>query len=405
VPQEEKVEKNAFSTRALHVGEPADPVHGAVEPSLVLSTNFVADPATVGFSAEDLSADSPYFYSRWATPTVHALEEKLASLEGGEAVLCFASGMGAIAGLLLGTLRAGDHLVLSDVCYAGLAELARNTLPGFGIEVTTVDFSDLESVAAAVRKNTRLLWAETPANPILRLTDIAAAANIAHAAGAEFVVDSTMATPVATRPLALGADYVVHSLTKYLNGHGDALGGAIIGRRAPLAKLRQGALIHFGGALSPFNAWLIRRGLHTLELRMQAHEKSALHVARFLESHPAITRVIYPGLASHPQHALALRQMKNFSGMLTFQTKAPGGPLAEQLYKKLRVFTYAVSLGKQRSLLWHIPTDAIMESSFHLTGKALESYRAYAGDGVFRVSIGLEAPEDLCRDLDQALES
>jgi cystathionine beta-lyase/cystathionine gamma-synthase len=393
----------AFRTRALHVGEPPDPVHGAVEPSLVLSTNFVADPATVGFSAEDLSADSPYFYSRWATPTVHALEEKLASLEGGEDALCFASGMGAISGLLLGTLRAGDHLVLSDVCYAGLAELARNTLPGFGIEVTTVDFSDLEAVASAVRKNTRLLWAETPANPILRLTDIAAVAKIAHAAGAGFVVDSTMATPVATRPLELGADYVVHSLTKYLNGHGDALGGAIIGRREPLAKLRQGALIHFGGALSPFNAWLIRRGLHTLELRMKAHEQGALHVARFLEAHSAIARVIYPGLESHPQHELARRQMQNFSGMLTFQTKASGGPLASRFYKKLSVFTYAVSLGKQRSLIWYIPTAEIMQSSFSITGKALESYRAYAGDGVFRVSIGLEAPEDLCRDLDQAL--
>lgn len=402
--KEENKEKNSFRTRALHVGEPADPVHGAVEPSLVLSTNFVADPATVGFSAEDLSENTPYFYSRWATPTVHALEEKLADLEGGEAALCFASGMGAISALLLGTLRAGDHLVLSDVCYAGLAELARNTLPGFGIEVTTVDFSDLEAVAAAVRTNTRLLWAETPANPILRLTDIAAVAKIAHAAGAGFVVDSTMASPVATRPLALGADYVVHSLTKYINGHGDALGGAIIGRRDPLAKLRQGALIHFGGALSPFNAWLIRRGLHTLELRMKAHEEGALAVARFLESHPAVARVIYPGLASHPQHALARRQMENFSGMLTFQPKQPGAPLAGQLYKKLRVFTYAVSLGKQRSLLWYIPTEAILESSFHITGKALESYRAYAGDGIFRVSIGLESADDLCRDLDQALQ-
>ena len=284
-----------------------------------------------------------------------------------------------------------------------MAELARNTLPNFGIEVTTVDFSDLEAVQSALRPNTRLLWAETPSNPILRLTDIAAVAEIAHRAGAQFAVDSTMATPVATLPLALGADYVVHSLTKYLNGHGDALGGAIIGRREPLAKLRQGALIHFGGALSPFNAWLIRRGLHTLELRMKAHEQSALHVARFLEDHPLVKRVIYPGLPSHPQYALACRQMKNFSGMLTFQSKQPGGPLSQQLYKKLRVFTYAVSLGKQRSLIWYIPTAEILESSFSITGKGLESYRAYAGDGVFRVSIGLEQPEDLCADLDQAL--
>jgi cystathionine beta-lyase/cystathionine gamma-synthase len=293
--------------------------------------------------------------------------------------------------------------VLSDVCYAGLAELARNTLPGFGIEVTTADFSNLEAVAAALRPNTRLLWAESPCNPILRLTDIAAVAKVAHAAGAELAVDSTMATPVATRPLNLGADLVVHSLTKYLNGHGDALGGAVIGRKAALAKLRQGALIHFGGVLSPFSAWLIRRGLHTLGLRMKAHEESARRVALFLEAHPAIKRVIYPGLPSHPQYALARRQMSNASGMLTFQTREDGAEVARRFYRKLRDFTYAVSLGKQRSLLFYISTDEILKSSFSLSGAALDSYRDFAGDGIFRVSIGLEGPEDLCADLDQAL--
>jgi len=216
-------------------------------------------------------------------------------------------------------------------------------------------------------------------------------------------VDSTMATPVATKPLALGADLVAHSLTKYLNGHGDALGGAVIGRKQAMAQLRQGALIHFGGALSPFNAWLIRRGLHTLELRMKAHEASARQVALYLESHPAIKRVIYPGLPSHPQYALAQRQMSNFSGMLTFQTKEDGAEVARRLYRKLQVFTYAVSLGKQRSLLFYIPTADILKSSFTLQGTALQSYRDFAGDGIFRVSIGLEAPEDLCADLDQAL--
>jgi cystathionine beta-lyase/cystathionine gamma-synthase len=336
---------------------------------------------------------------------VRALEVKLADLEDGEDALCFASGMGAISALILGTLHGGDHLVLSDVCYAGVAELARNTLPGFGIEVTTANFSDLDAVAAAVQPNTRLLWAESPCNPILRLTDIAAVAKIAHAAGAQLAVDSTMATPVATKPLALGADLVVHSLTKYLNGHGDALGGAVIGHKEALAKLRQGALIHFGGALSPFNAWLIRRGLHTLELRMRVHEENARRVASYLESHPAIKRVIYPGLPSHPQYALAQRQMSNASGMLTFQTKEDGMEVARRLYRKLQVFTYTVSLGKQRSLLFYIPTKDILESSFSLKGAAQKSYMDFAGDGIFRVSIGLEASEDLCADLDQALKS
>lgn len=395
--------KRAFSTRSIHSGEPVDPSTQAVEPSLVLSTNFVFDPDAAGFSAETLDDKTPNVYARWSTPTVRALEVKLADLEDAEDALCFASGMGAISALLLGTLRGGDHLVLSDVCYAGVAELARNTLPGFGIEVTTANFSDLDAVAAAIRPNTKLLWAETPCNPILRLTDIAAVAEIAHAAGALLGVDSTMATPVATKPLSLGADLVAHSLTKYLNGHGDALGGVILGGRERLSKLRQGALIHFGGALSPFNAWLIRRGLHTLELRMKAHQENALCVAAYLESHPAIKRVIYPGLPSHPQYELAKRQMHNMSGMLTFQTKEDGVEVARRFYRKLQVFTYAVSLGKQRSLLFYIPTEELLKSSFSLEGAALESYRDFAGDGIFRVSIGLEALEDLCADLDQAL--
>jgi cystathionine beta-lyase/cystathionine gamma-synthase len=386
--------KKAFSTRSIHTGEPTDPATQAVEPSLVLSTNFVFNPDEAGFSAETLSDKTPNVYARWSTPNVRALEEKLADLEEGEDALCFASGMAAISALILGTLHSGDHLVLSDVCYAGVSELARNTLPGFGIEVTTANFSDLEAVAAAVKSNTKLLWAESPCNPILRLTDIAAVAEIAHNAGAQLGVDSTMATPVATRPLTLGADLVAHSLTKYLNGHGDALGGAIIGRKEALGKLRQGALIHFGGALSPFNAWLIRRGLHTLK---------ALHVASYLESHAAIKRVIYPGLASHPQYALAQRQMSNASGMLTFQTKEDGVEVARRFYRKLQDFTYAVSLGKQRSLLFYIPTEDILKSSFSLEGAALDSYKDFAGEGIFRVSIGLEDAEDLCVDLDQAL--
>jgi cystathionine beta-lyase/cystathionine gamma-synthase len=396
--------KKAFSTRSIHTGEPVDPSTQAVEPSLVLSTNFVFNPDDAGFSAETLNDKTPNVYARWSTPTVRALEVKLAYLEDGEDALCFASGMSAISALILDTLHGGDHLVLSDVCYAGVAELARNTLPGFGIEVTTANFSDLDAVAAALRPNTKLFWAESPCNPILRLTDITAVAKFAHAAGAQLAVDSTMATPVATKPLTLGADLVVHSLTKYLNGHGDALGGVVIGRKEALSKLRQGALVHFGGALSPFNAWLIRRGLHTLELRMRVHEENARSVANYLESHPAIKRVIYPGLPSHPQYALAQRQMSNASGMLTFQTKEDGTEVARRLYRKLQVFTYAVSLGKQRSLLFYIPTKDILESSFSLKGTALKSYLDFAGDGIFRVSIGLEASEDLCFDLDQALK-
>jgi len=395
--------KFALRTRALHVGEKTDPTTKSVEAPLILSTNFVTDPDSSGFSAVDLRDGDPYLYARWSTPTVRGLEEKLADLEDAEDALCFASGMAAAAGLLLGTLKSGDHLVLSDVCYAGVAELARDTLPGFGIEVTTVDFSELETVNSAIRPNTKLLWAESPCNPILRLTDLAAVSLIAHRAGAQLVVDSTLATPLATRPIALGADWVLHSLTKYLNGHGDALGGVVIGRRQPLAELRRNSLIHFGGALSPFNAWLIRRGLHTLPLRMRAHEESALKVASFLESHPRIKRVIYPGLPSHPQYDLARRQMANFSGMLTFQVNGDGLVAARRIAERAELFNYAVSLGKQRSLIYYIPTADILRSSFTLTARAEQSYRSYAGEGIFRTSVGLDDPDDLCRDLEQAL--
>ncbi|HVJ06707.1 MAG TPA: PLP-dependent aspartate aminotransferase family protein [Candidatus Saccharimonadales bacterium] len=393
----------SLSTRAIHVGEEPDPTTQAVEAPLILSTNFVTDPDTSGFSAVDLGEDDPYLYARWSTPTVNALEKKLASLEEAEDALCFGSGMAAASGLLLGTLKSGDHLVLSDVCYAGVAELARDTLPGFGIQVTVANFSDLDSVQAAIRPNTRLLWAESPCNPILRLTDLRAVAEIAHAAGAEFAVDSTLATPVATCPIALGADWVIHSLTKYLNGHGDALAGVVLGKRAALADLRRNALIHFGGSLSPFNAWLIRRGLHTLELRMRAHAESAMKIAEFLESHPRVKRVIYPGLSSHPQHELARRQMKNFSGMLTFQVKDDPLPVAREIAQRARLFRYAVSLGKQRSLIYYIPTGDMLRTSFSLTTQAESSYRSFAGDGIFRTSIGLENPDDLCGDLEQVL--
>lgn len=392
-----------FATRALHAGESADPTTGAVTTPLVMSTNFVTDPDSTSFSAVDMRDDDPYFYARWSNPTVRALEQKLADLEEGEDALCFASGMAAAGALLLGTLKSGDHLVLSDVCYAGVAELARDTLPALGIAVANVDLSDLAAVAAAMRPNTRLVWAESPCNPILRLTDIAAVAEIAHRRGAALVVDSTIATPLGTRPLALGADWVLHSLTKYLNGHGDALGGAVIGRRQAIADLRRGPLIHLGGALSPFNAWLIQRGIHTLPLRMRAHADNAQKVAEFLEGHPRVKRVIYPGLASHPQHDLARRQMRNFSGMLTFQVHGDGLATARRLAERVRVFSYAVSLGKQKSLIFYLPAGDLLRSSFSIADAALESFRAYAGEGVFRTSIGLEDPADLCADLDQAL--
>jgi methionine-gamma-lyase len=398
-----KQNKNyGLRTRAIHAGEGRDPVTGASAPNLVMSTTFVLEEAAGSFSGLCSNEDSPYVYTRWANPTVHQLEEKLADLEGGEAAVAFSTGMAAATGLLFHLLSAGDHIVVSDVAYAGLSELVRDTLTKLGIEVTPADLSDLDDLRRCLRPATRLVWAETPANPILRLTDIRAVAEIAHGAGAELVVDSTFATPIATRPLELGADYVLHSLTKYLGGHGDALGGAIIGPAERLAKMRQDTAIHLGGALSPFNAWLILRGMATLPWRMAAHEENALAVARFLESHPKVTRVMHPGLASHPQAELARRQMANFSGMIAFQAK-DAAALAQQFPKRLEVFHYAVSLGHHRSLIFYLGTDDLQQNSFRLDPEHLARYRAFAGDGILRVSVGLEDAEDLCADLDQAL--
>lgn len=392
-----------IQTTAVHAGEGVDPVTRASSPNLVMSATF-APEAVTGFSARNRMGYEGFIYARQSNPTVKQLEEKLAAIEDGEAALAFGSGMAASHALLAGRLSGGDHLIMSDSNYVGTAELARDCLPRFGIEVSLVDTSDLSLVSDAIRPATKMVWIETPANPILRLSDIAAVSDLAHGKGVrDVVVDSTFATPIATRPLELGADFVVHSLTKYIGGHGDAMGGAVIGSKAELDALNIEATVHYGGVLSPFNAWLIMRGAATLPLRMRAHEENALRVAQYLEGHSAVKRVFYPGLASHPQHGLARRQMRNFSGMLTFQTKEDGAKIAERMIERSQVIHYAVSLGHHRSLVCWIPTEQLMRSSFKLEGELLRRYRGYAGDGVFRFSAGIEDAEDICADLERVL--
>jgi methionine-gamma-lyase len=372
----------------VHAGTPANPLTGASAPDIVMSTTFVIPPG-LSFSADEMTDETPFVYTRWGNPTTAQLERKLAVLEGAEECVAFASGVAAIAALFLHSLNAGDHLVMSDVAYAAASEFANQKLPALGIEVTRVDTSAPDNVRAALRPNTRLVYLETPVNPLLRLTDVREVGAIARAAGAMVAVDSTFATPIGLRPIELGADYVVQSLTKYICGHGDAIGGAIIGRQQDMRKLRTMA-IHMGGIISPFNAWLIMRGVATLPLRMAAHQESAL-------------AVIYPGLPSHPQYELAKRQLENFSGMLTFQVD-DGPAAAKLLADRLGVIHYAVSLGHNRSLVCYLGTDDLLRSSFHLTPEQQVSYRSFAGKGVFRLSVGLEDPADLIADLDHALE-
>lgn len=392
------------ATLALDAGLVVDPVTGAIQPNIAMSVNNLVVPGEGAFSAAglgDLTCE-PFTYARWLNPTVRALETRMAALEGAEDALAFATGVAAIAGIFLTVLKQGDHLIISDVTYAGAAELARRILPDFGIEVTAVTLTVPGALQAAMRPNTRLVHCESPCNPILRLTDLAEVARIAHAHGALVSVDSTLATPVATRPLALGVDLVVHSLTKFINGHGDALGGIVAGRKEIIAEMRGRAGVYLGAALSASNAWLILRGIDTLFPRMRQISETAGRVAAFLEGHPKVTRVIYPGLASHPQRDLAARQMDMAGGMIFFQTEAPQ-QMARQMAERLRVMHYAFSLGHQRSIIVFLDTAEMVGATYGLDAGQEAAYRAYAGEGGFRLSIGLEAAEDLIRDLDQAL--
>ena len=388
-------------TQAIHAGEAPDPATGASAPNLVMSSTFVVDEV-ISFSANNLDENSPFVYTRWSNPTTLQLERKLAILEQAEACVAFASGMAATASVLLNHLSNGDHLIISNTNYPGSAEFARDTLTRFGISVTPVDTCELDNIRNAVQDNTRMIWIETPSNPLLRISDIEAIATIARQQAALLVVDSTFATPVATQPLNLGADLVVHSLTKYIGGHGDAMGGSVCGKQSLLGPLRGEALVHYGGVISPFNAWLILRGMATLPIRMRSHEENALKIADFLEHHSGVEKVLYPGLASHPQYRLACRQMDNFSGMVSFRTANPK-QTAERMMQKLEVIHYAVSLGHHRSLVYLMQTADLIDSSYRLDGEELEKYRDSAGEGIFRLSVGLEDADDLIADLEQVL--
>lgn len=393
-------------TLAIHAGTAADPVTGAIAPNIAMSTTFAYEPGSIGFSAtdsEDLTA-KPYCYSRWTNPTVRQLERRIAALEQAEEALALSTGMAAAAALFFTVLRTGDHFIVSDVCYPGVRELADGILAGLGVEVTAVNLSLIEDLRGALRPNTKLIHAETPCNPLLRLTDLRALVPIARERGIAVSVDSTLATPVATRPFELGVDYVIHSLTKYINGHGDVLGGAIVGRKADIERIRASAGVHLGATLCAHSAWLILRGAETLFPRMEACSRSAQRIAEFLGAHRAVLQVNYPGLSSHPQHELARRQMHAHGGVIAFQTRDPHR-VAKQMAAGFKVIHYAVSLGHQRSNIVLLPTDEMMRSTYHLEGPQLEDYRRYAGEGIFRLSAGLEAVEDLIADLAEVLDA
>jgi methionine-gamma-lyase len=383
------------ATWAVHGGNRPDPGSGALRTPLVMANSYLLpdDPASIDWSGTD-----SLIYTRNGAVNQQALERKLAAMEGGEAATVFATGVAALHAVFFTLLRAGDHVVVSDITYEAVWRLFSELLPErYGIEATFVDASDPDLVAAAIRPTTRLVHVETIANPTTRVADIAALAGIAHEHGALLSVDSTFTPPPVFRPLAAGADLVIHSLTKYINGHGDAMGGAVIGSAELVSRIRGDALVDVGGAISPFNAWLILRGSVTLPLRLRQHISSAVRVAAHLDADPRVAFVAYPGLPSHPQHDLASRQFGTIGpgAMLAFALDGDSD-LQDRFVNRLQVITSAVSLGHDESLIVHVGPDG--------RGGAEHYPAEFRRFGHLRLSVGLEDPDDLIADIDQALD-
>jgi methionine-gamma-lyase len=378
----------------VHAGERRDATR-ALEAPLVLSSAFAFDSAEEAARAFQGEGDA-YIYGRWANPSVEQLEAKVAELEGAEAAVATASGMAAVSGALLSVLRAGDHLVAPLAFYAESARLMRERLPAFGIETTFVDGTSVEAYAAAARPGTRVFYAETPANPTLGIVDLEALASAARSHNALLIVDNTFATPYCQNPIALGADLVVHSLTKALGGHGDAIGGVVAGSRGRVDPVRDLAVKGLGGVLAPFNAFLVARGMRTLGLRQERASASAQSLAERLAGHAAVARVYYPGLASHPGHAVARRQMRAFGSLLSFELTG-GVDAGRRLLEAVRVITHAVSLGDVRSLVTHPASTTASTMSRELRA------RAGISDGLVRLSVGIEDEADLWGDLQRGL--
>lgn len=387
-----------FDTLAVHAGEEPDPTSGALEPPVVLSSAFAFADAADAAGRFEGTREGP-IYTRWRNPTVDALERKVAALEGAEDAVALASGMAAVHAALSAFVSAGDHVIAPRGIYAETARFLRTHLARFGVETTFVDAADVRNVEAAMTPRTRVVYVETPANPTLAITDLAASAQLAHAGAARLIVDSTFASPFHQRPLEHGADLVLHSATKSLSGHGDVVGGVVAGRAADVAKVREVGVRTCGGALSPMSAMLIARGMRTLALRMERASASALELARRLEGDRRVARVSYPGLASHPGHALAARQMRRGFGALVAFEVAGGLAAGQRAYDALEVIARAVSLGDVRSLLTH------PASTTHASLTAAQRAEAGIGEGLMRLSVGIEDVEDLYADLDRALSA
>jgi cystathionine beta-lyase/cystathionine gamma-synthase len=374
-----------FETKAIHAGQDPDPSTGAVAVPIYQTSTYVQ---------EALGRHKGYEYARTKNPTRSALEANLAAIESGEYGAAFASGMAAITTLAM-TLAAGDHVVVSNNTYGGTFRLFDKVMTKFGLEFSYVDTSDVEATRAAVRPSTRMIFVETPTNPVMTLTDIAATAEVARETGITLAVDNTFMSPYFQRPLELGADVVVHSTTKYLNGHSDGVGGAVVVKDRDLADKLYFLQNAAGAILAPLDAWLVMRGIKTLGVRMRQHDANGRRVASFLAEHPKIEKVYYPGLASHAQHDLARRQMSGFGGMIAFETGSLEN--ARKLLDAVRLCALAESLGGVETLICHPATMT------HASVPDAERVRLGITDGMVRISVGIEDVEDLVDDLDRAL--
>lgn len=386
----------SFNTDVLHAKQTVDPVTGShVSPLYQTSTYVLPDFDTAVYLNQHV--DEGFVYSRFGSPTVHELEEKIAYLEHAEAALAVGSGLGAISIAVISQLQAGDHIIFGDVIYGCSFALFTKILPKFGVEYTIVDTTDANAVAEAMRSNTKVVYVETPANPTLKITDIAAVAEVVHKQeGVRLVVDSTFASPYLQNPLDLGADVVVHSATKYLCGHGTVVAGVIASDKKFIDKARMPYLQCFGSVLSPHDAWLLMQGMKTLGIRMERHCQNAMKVAQFLDKHPKVDRVYYPGLPTHPTYEIAKKQMRDFGGMMSVDIKG-GMDAVRTVMNSVKVISLATSLGNVDSLIQHSPSM----SHFDMTPEQRHAVSIF--DGQVRISVGIEDVEDLINDLDQAL--
>ncbi|WP_341955085.1 cystathionine gamma-synthase [Microbacterium sp. LWH13-1.2] len=377
--------EHAFATRAIHAGQAPDPTTGSIIPPIYQASTHVQD-GIGGFR-------DGYEYNRAGNPTRSSLETQLAALEGGASALSFASGLAAEDALLRGILKPGDHIVLGNDVYGGTYRLLTKVLAPWGIETTTVELSDSDALRAAIRPETKIVWVETPSNPLLKIVDIALIAEIAHASGAIAVVDNTFASPALQQPLSLGADLVVHSTTKYLGGHSDVLGGAVVfgdDRFFEQIKFQQFAV---GAVSAPLDAWLTTRGIKTLAVRVRQHSENAQAIAEWAAARPEFETVYYPGLASHPGHDIAARQMSGFGGMLSLGLSA-GAAAAKAFAESTELFQLAESLGGVESLIGYPPD---------MTHASVRGTELAVPENVVRLSVGIEGVDDLIADLERGL--